>query len=73
MANQYVNKVVAGNRTLIDISGDSVAADKLLNGYTAHDGSGAQVTGSVAFSTIHTSSSAPTSAQGADGDIWLVV
>ena len=37
MANEYVNKVIYGNRTLIDLTGDTVQADKILSGYTAHD------------------------------------
>ena len=49
MANQYVNKVIYGNRTLIDLTGDTVQADKILSGYTAHDKSGAPVTGSCDF------------------------
>ena len=44
MANQYVNKVIYGNRTLIDLTGDTVQADKVLSGYTAHDKSGAPIT-----------------------------
>ena len=46
MANQYINKVIYGNRTLIDLTGDTVEAAKILNGYTAHDKSGAPITGS---------------------------
>lgn len=42
-----VNKVIFGDRTLIDISGDTVTADKLLAGYTAHDKSGTQITGTA--------------------------
>lgn len=49
MANQYVNKVIYGSRTLIDLTGDTVQADKILSGYTAHDKSGAPVTGSCDF------------------------
>ena len=49
MANQYVNKVIYGSRTLIDLTGDTVQADKILSGYTAHDKSGAPVTGSSDF------------------------
>ena len=41
MANQYVNKVIYGGETLIDISSDTVTAAKILTGYTAHDKSGA--------------------------------
>ncbi len=47
--NQYVNKVIYGGNTLIDISGDTVEASKLLSGYTAHDKSGAPITGSCAY------------------------
>lgn len=50
MANQYVNKVVLSNgTTLIDLTADTVVADKLLNGFTAHDKSGAQITGTCTF------------------------
>lgn len=48
MANQYVNKVdLADGTTLIDISGDTITADKMLYGYTAHDKSGKPITGSI--------------------------
>ncbi len=49
MPNQYVNKVVYGGETLIDLTQDTVAADKLLSGYTAHDRSGAVISGSCTF------------------------
>lgn len=49
--NPYVNKVQFGNETLIDISGDTVAANKMLSGITAHDKSGASVTGSIPIKT----------------------
>ena len=40
-----VNKVVYGDTTLIDLTGDTVTADKLLLGYTAHDKSGQPIQG----------------------------
>ena len=40
-----INKVIYGGRTLIDLTGDTVTADKLLDGATAHDKSGAVITG----------------------------
>ena len=44
--NPYVNKVeLADGRTLIDISEDTVTQNTLLSGVTAHDKSGAQITG----------------------------
>ena len=44
MAN---NKVVLGNETLIDLTGDTVASNKMLTGTTAHDASGAAISGSI--------------------------
>lgn len=44
-SNPNVNKVVYGNDTLIDLTEDTVTADKILQGYTAHDRSGAGITG----------------------------
>jgi hypothetical protein len=49
--NQNVNKVVYGNTTLIDLTSDTVESSVLLEGYTAHDKSGAVVTGSLAIAT----------------------
>lgn len=40
-----VNKVVYGTTVLVDLTGDTVTADKLMQGYTAHDKSGALITG----------------------------
>lgn len=45
--NANVNKVVYGNSVLVDLTADTVAADKLLSGTTAHSRSGAPVTGSI--------------------------
>lgn len=47
--NQYVNKVVYGNNVLIDLTADDITPEKLLSGYTAHDKSGAPITGSCTF------------------------
>ena len=49
MPNQYVNKVVYGGDTLIDLTQDTVTAEKLMSGYTAHDRSGAPITGSCTY------------------------
>lgn len=43
------NKVVYNNETLIDLTGDTVAADTMLAGVTAHDKSGATITGTCTF------------------------
>lgn len=44
--NQYINKVDYAGQTLIDLTSDTVSADKLRQGYTAHDKSGAPIIGS---------------------------
>lgn len=40
-----INKVIYGGETLIDLTGDTVTADKILSGFTAHakEGSRSQV------------------------------
>ena len=42
-----INKVQYGNTTLIDLTNDTVTADKLMQGYTAHDRSGALIIGTA--------------------------
>lgn len=42
-----INKVQYGNTTLIDLTSDTVTADKLMQGYTAHDRTGALITGTA--------------------------
>lgn len=44
-----INKVIYGGKTLLDLTGDTVTADKVLNGYTAHDKSGASIEGTCSF------------------------
>lgn len=47
--NQHANKIVYGNTVLIDLTADTVTADKILASYTAHDASGAIITGTCNF------------------------
>lgn len=49
MADKKVNKVVYGGTVLIDLTGDTVTADKVLTGYTAHDKSGETITGTCNY------------------------
>lgn len=49
MANQYINKLVVGNETKFDLTADTVTAEKLLKNTTAHDKSGAPITGTCTF------------------------
>ena len=44
-----INKVVYGGETLIDLTGDTVTADKLLSGITAHGKDGELVAGACTF------------------------
>lgn len=43
------NKIIYGGKVLIDLTGDTVAPGKLLHGFTAHDKSGATITGECTF------------------------
>ena len=47
------NKIVYGNETLIDLTGDSVSPNNLLSGETAHDRSGEQIRGTVVIPTVN--------------------
>ena len=50
MANSYNNKVVlASGEVLIDLTGDTVDAAHVLEGFTFHDKSGAPVTGTCTY------------------------
>lgn len=44
-----INKVIYGGRTLIDLTGDTITPDKLAEGITAHDKSGATITGTNTY------------------------
>ena len=46
---KYVSKVVYFGETLIDLTSDTVEPSKLLSGFTAHDKSGAPITGTSTF------------------------
>lgn len=46
---KYVSKVIYGGKTLVDLTADTVTADKVLTGFTTHDKSGAPITGTCAF------------------------
>ena len=43
--NPYVNKIIYDGSTLIDLTSDTVTPETLLQGFTAHDKSGALITG----------------------------
>ena len=47
--NQYINKVIYGGTTLIDLTGDDVTASDVLSGKKFHLPSGAQGTGACTY------------------------
>lgn len=47
--SKAISKVVFGGNTLIDLTQDTVVADKLLQGYTAHGADGNVVTGTCTY------------------------
>ena len=49
-----INKVVYGGTTLIDLTGDTVASEKMLQGITAHAASGSVITGSISSKPAQT-------------------
>lgn len=49
MANNTINKVIYGGQTLIDLTSDTVSASDILTGKTAHDKSGAIITGTCDY------------------------
>lgn len=53
-----INKVQYGNQTLIDLTNDTVTANTLLEGITAHDRSGTLITGTLPTMTLPSSTSA---------------
>lgn len=44
-----ISKVIYGGETLIDLTNDTVTADKMLHGFTAHGADGEPVTGTCTF------------------------
>ncbi len=65
-----VNKVNYDGQTLIDLTEDTVTADKLYSGYTAHDAAGVRITGTLVpgGSTIPID---PSPVPTADGSMWI--
>lgn len=56
-----INKVIYGSETLIDLTGDTITASDLLSGKTAHDKSGAVITGSCTYDSDTTGDTAAAS------------
>lgn len=53
MPNEYVNKVIYNDQTLLDLTEDSVSPSNVLAGETFHDRSGAPGTGILAIPNVY--------------------
>lgn len=52
MPTKTYNKCVINGTTYLDLSSDTVTADKLMEGYTAHDKNGAAITGTATTTAV---------------------
>ncbi len=74
MSNQYVNRVVQSDGTvLMDISDSTATASEIKEGYTGYTSTGEKVVGTLSFITYYTGTTDPPSLLGNDGDIYLKV
>ena len=70
-------RYLTGNQTIKAVTVSGLSASNVLSGVTVKIGDStdddcvASVSGSVAFQTIYSGSSAPSAAQGVDGDIYI--
>jgi len=49
MADKMISKIIYGGKVLMDLTQDTVVADKMLEGFTAHDAAGNLITGTCTF------------------------
>lgn len=69
MANGKVQ--LADGTVLVDLTSDTVNADKLVAGETAHNKAGELVTGTLKIQHYYTGTTPPNDSLGEDGDIYL--
>ena len=62
-----ISKVVYGNTTLVDLTSDTVASDKMLQGITAHGANGSAVIGIISSKSAQTYTPSTTSQTIASG------
>ena len=68
-----ISKVIYGSQTLLDLTADTVTAESMTKGYTAHAADGSQVTGTLETVTYYSGTSDPTGSIGSDGDVYFKV
>lgn len=52
------NKIIYDGQTLIDLTADTVTADKILTGFTTHSSSGEEITGTCTYDVTSTDATA---------------
>ncbi len=68
----YLPKSGGGTAKFTDASITTASAADVASGKVFVQSDGSEGAGSLSFVTYYTSSSAPSSSQGSNGDIWLV-
>jgi len=71
MAATTVNQVIVNDETIVDLVNDTVTAKDLVKGVTAHDKSGAQVTGTLANAISGTNETNTASQITINGAPWI--
>lgn len=66
------NKIIYGQRTLLDLTSDTVAASNMLNGTKAHDKAGNPITGNVVVQYYHIVDTEPSPTSIPDGDFVFI-
>lgn len=62
-----VNKVDVGGETVLDLTGDTVSAENLIEGATAHNAAGEKITGTAKIPTDYLTGGSQTVTSSADG------
>lgn len=67
------SKVVFSGDTLVDLTGDTVTADKMLNGIIAHNKSGDRIVGNIKVNKCVVTSIPVADSYGDENDINVVI
>lgn len=71
--NPYANKIEYFGVVKLDLTSDTITADNLASGITAHNAAGAPITGTLVTQNFYTGSTAPSVSLGNNGDIYLQI